>query len=199
MVTNVWSLSNFFFKNHLATNVATFKMYLATFSNFWKVPQMLKRTNFHSQWHTQMRRLSGCSAKWEIECHCTLSTPYSWCGKDWSWLVEPVTSINYQVKFCSSLAPQQHTASRTLHPLLLVPAQWQCSWTVKMKRITLPIYDSSYLRMLGVDFLELVETHSWWWQCALQCEREQRQYLEETIEQLASQAAQPPGESWRGA
>ena len=53
------------------------------------------------------------------------------------------------------------------------------------------------LRMQGVDFLELAETHSWWWQCALQCVREQWQYLEETIEQLASQAAQQPGESWR--
>ncbi|XP_067861701.1 oxysterol-binding protein 2-like isoform X4 [Heptranchias perlo] len=37
------------------------------------------------------------------------------------------------------------------------------------------------------DFLELAETHSRKWQRALQCEREQRIRLEETIEQLAKQ------------
>lgn len=44
------------------------------------------------------------------------------CKAAFSDSVIPVTSINYQVKFCSSLAPQQHTALRPLHPLLLVPA-----------------------------------------------------------------------------
>lgn len=115
----------------------------------------------------------------------------------WSWLVIPATSINHQVQFSCSLAAQ-HIALRPLHPLLLVPAKWQYSWTVTVKRISLPIYDSSYLHMQGVYFLELVGKHRWWCHCALQCEQEQCQYLEGTIEQLANaiQTVQQPGQSW---
>ncbi len=36
--------SNFFFQKHLATNLTIFKIYLATFSNFWQVTQTIKGT-----------------------------------------------------------------------------------------------------------------------------------------------------------
>lgn len=77
--------------------------------------------------------------------------------------LKPAGETCYQHKLPSVVlqqAPQQHTASRPLHLLLLVPAQWQYSWTVKMRRTSLPIYDSSYFGMERVIFLDLAETYS---------------------------------------
>ncbi len=54
--------SNIFFQKHLTTNLAIFKMYLATFSNYWEVTQKIKKVHiFPSKSHKKRKPKTPCS------------------------------------------------------------------------------------------------------------------------------------------
>ncbi|XP_069789521.1 oxysterol-binding protein 2-like isoform X2 [Narcine bancroftii] len=91
---------------------------------------------------------------------------------------------------CNDLIAKHGAAlQRSLNELetLKVPAESGEKIKAVSERATLFRITSNAMVNACRDFLELAETHSRKWQRALQCEREQRVRLEETIEQLAKQ------------
>ena len=150
--------------------------------------------------HTQMRSSNGCSAKWVwlrnwMSLHTLKSILLVLYGS------KLACDTCYQHKLPGEV--QQQFGTTAACSFKATPSSTAGSSSVTMQLDSEDEEDFLAnlwfiiftVRMQGVDFLELAGTHSWRWQCALQCQREQWQYLEETIEQLASQAAQQPEES----